>query len=188
MALDDCNLRDIKPKGNLFTWHSTRNGIHIQTWARLDCFLHNSSFDNLFNVSGVYHLDWIFSNHRPIEVRLDSNNRRTDGRAKKLFKFEEIWTRYDTCVGLIKANGDWKSCSSFSLKNSLNSCSKVLSKWGNEIDVNRKKRIVECKKALRDAYENVHNVNFEMIHELEFELDNLLEEDEIYWKQRSREE
>lgn len=31
------------------------------------------------------------------------------------------------------------------------------------------------------------NVDFKTLHEIEFELDSLLEEEEIYWKQRSRE-
>lgn len=45
---------------------------------------------------------------------------------------------------------------------------------------------MECKKALKVAYDNIPNVNFDTIHGLEFESNKLLEEEEIYWKQMSR--
>lgn len=35
-----------------------------------------------------------------------------------------------------------------------------------------------CKAAIQDAYSNVHSADFDKIHELEFELDNQLEEEE----------
>lgn len=43
-----------------------------------------------------------------------------------------------------------------------------------------KNKIVNCKKWLRETYENKIDTNFEQIHALEFELDKLLEEEEIY--------
>lgn len=33
---------------------------------------------------------------------------------------------------------------------------------------------------LKDAYENIPDVNFDNIHTIEFELDKLLEEEEMY--------
>lgn len=84
-------------------------------------------------------MDWLCSDHKPIELRLDSSRRRTFGRPKKLFKFEETWTRYETCKELITINGDWSGERPTSLKNSLNSCSVALSKRGKEVDARRKK-------------------------------------------------
>lgn len=51
-----------------------------------------------------------------------------------------------------------------------------------------KNRIAQCKQALQEAYQNKLNIDFDSIHAIEFELDSLLEEEEIYWKQRSRED
>lgn len=47
---------------------------------------------------------------------------------------------------------------------------------------------MNAKKNLKDAYNNSPSINYDIIHEIEFELDKLLEEEEIYWRQRSREE
>lgn len=52
----------------------------------------------------------------------------------------------------------------------------------------RKNRIAECKNMLKEAYNNGFSVDFNLIHGYELELDKLLEEEEIYWKQRSRED
>lgn len=106
------------------------------------------------------------------------------------FKFEEYWTRYDECVEIINNNGDWNPGMSHlsSLSKNLSKCSDALSKWGKGMNYQRRDKINECKRALKDAYSNILMVNFDVIHGLEFELDKLMEEEEIYWKQRSMED
>lgn len=44
----------------------------VRIWERLDRFLCNDSFHQLFERMDVCHLDWYFSNHRPIELLLVS--------------------------------------------------------------------------------------------------------------------
>lgn len=70
----------------------------------------------------------------------------------------------------------------------LNRCTVALSKWGRDLNFSRKNRITDCKQALKEAYSNPHDINFDLVHSIEFDLNNLLEEEEIYWKQTSREE
>lgn len=182
-CLDDCRLRDMKPYGDLFTWHGNRKGNLI--WERIDRFIYNSNFDSLFNFAGIKNLDWLFLDHKPIEIQVDNRISRNSGRRDNQFKFEELWTNYEECKDLITNNGDWKGniYPFSSLLNDLKRCSSTLSNWGKEVNSHRKNRIVEFKR----AYNNIPNVNFDVIHAIEFELNNLLEEEEIYWKQRSRE-
>lgn len=58
----------------------------------------------------------------------------------------------------------------------------ALNKWGKGVTLGIKDKIAKCKNALQDAYNCIPNVDFKKIHEIEFELDALLEKDEIYWK------
>lgn len=115
-ALDDCDLRDLKPKGETYTWHGNRRGNHI--WERLDRFLCNYQFDTMF------------ADHRPIEVNLDGIHYNYKRRQYKPFKFEEVWTRHEACGEIIAKNGHWEgsNISLSSLSFDLNSCSNALSK------------------------------------------------------------
>lgn len=180
-TLDDCELRDTLTIGEKFTWHGNRRGQHI--WKRLDRFLCNSYFESLFNFVGTLNLDWNFSNHRPIEIKLGFHGSRCLGKRNRPFKFEEYWTKRGDCAEIISKNGIWDGNNVYSsLSSNLYNCFIALSKWGKDINASRKNRIVECKNALKEAYDNIPNVNFDNIHAIEFELDKLLEEEEIYWR------
>lgn len=48
-------------------------------------------------------------------------------------------------------------------------------------------KFVEKKQAIQDAYGHGNPIDFSLIHSLEGDLARLLEEEEIYWHQRSRE-
>lgn len=183
--LDDCELRDIKPRGEVFTWHGTGRGNHV--WEKLDRFLCNPEFDELFNYVEALNLDWLFSDHRPIEIRLDDQRTKAGRRKGRNFKFEEIWTRHKECKELISRAGNWSGNNilSSSLDSDLLNCSRDLNGWGKSLNINRKNKIRECKENLKIAFDNIHNIDFNHIHAIEFELDKLVEEEEIYWKQRS---
>lgn len=97
--IDDCEVRDIIPRGELFTWKGTRRGNHV--WEKLDRFLCNNAFDSMFKVIDTINLDWMFSDHRPTEIGVYFVQSRQGRRHKKPFRFEEYWTKYDTCSELI---------------------------------------------------------------------------------------
>lgn len=120
----------------------------------------------------------MFSDHCPIELKIEEQKSKKVGRKNRSFKFEEYWTKYSNCANTISNNGNWNGndVASSSLSSNLNNYSKILFKWGKEINANRKNRIRDCKKALKEAYGNAPNVNFDNIHNIEFEIDKLLEE------------
>lgn len=101
-ALDDCNLKDLDFKGPSFPWTSRRNENCI--WERLDCFLCNSSFENLFERLTILHLNSSSSNHWPIELSL--NTRKITRRFKRrIFRFEESWSIHPECKKVSRENG-----------------------------------------------------------------------------------
>lgn len=175
--MDDCDLRDMKPRDEIYTWHGTRRGNHV--WERLDRFMCNAEFDDLFHYVEVANLDWLFSDHRPIEISLDNLRSKAGRRKNRQFRFEELWTRHQKCKDLISNNGNWSGSNIFfsSLSDDLQNCSLVLNEWGKALNVNWKNKIKECKENLRFAFDNIHNIDFDHIHAIEFELDRLLEEE-----------
>lgn len=134
-------------------------------------------------------LDWLFSDHRPIEMELERESRKENKRHRKPFRFEELWITYDECGVIISKNGHWKGneINSLPIVRNVKNCSDALLPWGKNLNMSRKNKIKECKKNLKETYENLSNIDFDSIHNIEFELEKLLEEEEIYWKQRSRE-
>lgn len=83
-TLHDCELKDLKPKGDFFTWYGTRGGTQI--WERLDRFVYNSEFELLYSRVEVINLHWMTSNHRPIELQLESIKARRNSRENKVLK------------------------------------------------------------------------------------------------------
>lgn len=185
-AIKDCHLKDMHSRGAKFTWHGNKRGAHIQ--EKLDRFLCNNGFDSLYPDAAVYNLDWLFSDHRPIEIILEAASSSKKGRYPKPFKFEENWIKYDECSNIIKTQGAWGNSVDDLLTSKLESCAVALGIWGRDVFLRRKNRIKACKISLKEAYSNPQSLNFDEIHRIEFELDNLLEEEEINWKQRSLEE
>lgn len=90
-ALNSCGLLDLGYTGDLFTWcNKWRNKPPI--YNRLDRFVGNQAFIDLFpNISNL-HLDWCRSDHRPIELNIISSAPPNFTSARvPFFRFEEHW-------------------------------------------------------------------------------------------------
>lgn len=110
-CLEDCKLLDLGYHGNPFTWYrSWSNGTQI--FERLDRFLGNEAFCELFKDIVVTHLDWTKSDHRLIVLELvkEDQVQRTSRRVRG-FKFDEHWASYPECREIIAASGHWGSSS-----------------------------------------------------------------------------
>lgn len=70
LVLNDCGLRDLGFKGDVFTWCNCR-GMGDCIYERLDQFAGNEAFCNLFAHFQVLNLDWECSDHRPVALVLD---------------------------------------------------------------------------------------------------------------------
>lgn len=129
-VIDECELRDMQPVGDPFSWYNTRGGEKV--WERLDKFLCNSPFDSIIKRVKISNLEWLFSDHRPVEIEIIPEHRKQKRKQKKVFRFEEYWTKYEACSEMISNSGagsgnvsNWQS-----LANNVNECSKVLYPWG----------------------------------------------------------
>lgn len=131
-VLDDCNLWDLGCTGGLFTWCNRRqsgNQVHL----RLDRFIANSTFCDLFENYQVTNLDWAKSDHRPIQLSLNGRGQGNQrGARDRPFKFEEWWTRLEDCRNIIRRNGSWGNDRDEvkPLHHVLSQCASALKSWG----------------------------------------------------------
>lgn len=71
-CFNDCNLQDLGYHGDIYTW-SNRRRANPLVFERLDHFLGNQVFFNLFGYLSVKNLEWAKSDHKAIELCCGSN-------------------------------------------------------------------------------------------------------------------
>lgn len=77
-------------------------------FERLDRFVGNEAFYQLFPHFQVSNLDWACSNHRLIELSLKPVARVMGSRSQQVgFKFNVQWIHHDECRKIISECGEW---------------------------------------------------------------------------------
>lgn len=84
-----CALSDLGFSGNQYTWSNSRKGEH-NIRERLDHFLANDAWKDLYPLFKVKHLPRYKSDHSPVVVNYDLSTE-TMGRRRGGFRFENIW-------------------------------------------------------------------------------------------------
>uniref|UniRef100_A0A803NVU4 Uncharacterized protein n=1 Tax=Cannabis sativa TaxID=3483 RepID=A0A803NVU4_CANSA len=186
----DVTLLNFVFKGDPFTWIKNRSG-----WStikeRLDwCFV-NHHWENQFQAPGVLHLDYFSSNHRAITASFAPINSRVQhDKRRSRFRFENLWLSADQCKDIIAAS--WKSSSTSdpisAVLGNLDECAANLQKWHIDKYGNMKKRITDAQLQVETLNNSCHRTPTAMnsLKNSEALLDELLEQEEIYWQQRSR--
>ncbi|KAL5826927.1 hypothetical protein ACOSQ3_018768 [Xanthoceras sorbifolium] len=86
-TLEAYGLEDLAANGPQFTWNNKRKDqANIQ--KRLDLFLANEDWRELFDEAWVENLDFWFSDHRPVLISLESKKDGFLANKEKGFKFE----------------------------------------------------------------------------------------------------
>lgn len=177
------------------TWETLSRGptdeANAQINERLDRFLANESFLQLFPNVIVQHLNWARSDHCPIMLyeSFGSGLGTTVTKRLRVFRFEEIWTQQSECKNIIIDHGRWTVSQSDypKLESCLQQCRVGLQKWGKGTFANLRHNILKFQSQLQDLYKQPPPWDFRLIKNIEDQLDQALENEEIYWKQRSRE-
>ncbi|XP_074306633.1 uncharacterized protein LOC141641889 [Silene latifolia] len=143
----------------------------------------NEGWRELFPYAKVIHLGREWSDHSPIKVVLDVREG-MDGRYKRNFRFEQIWVGEEGCEDTIRrawAESDWD------VVDTISRCERELQKWkGVSIgkimrDINRKRKRLEWLNVNERSVINVRERKVVMR-----ELNDLLKQEEIFWRRRSR--
>ncbi|KAL2939383.1 LINE-1 retrotransposable element ORF2 protein [Bienertia sinuspersici] len=182
-AIESCHMMDLGFNGHEFTWTNNRAGEH-NVQERLDRFLANQLWKDLFPGSFVTHLSRRRSDHLPIMLCLKGYPRaKNERKKKKLFKFEEMWLKENMCEEIIKEA--WQSRGSFCSK--LEETSTQLIRWSKETFGSFAREMRDCKKIMEKLMEMEPTEEvIAQMRAVDDRLDELESKEEVYWRQRSR--
>uniref|UniRef100_A0A803PQM8 Reverse transcriptase zinc-binding domain-containing protein n=1 Tax=Cannabis sativa TaxID=3483 RepID=A0A803PQM8_CANSA len=189
-TLDHCKLHETSFEGNHFTWIKNRSGVN-KIKERLDwCFV-NHLWDNFYSAPSVQHLDFFCSDHRAISaVFALVSSRLQQEKRRSRFRFEKLWLSDTQSKEIISAC--WNNSSTndpiAAVLNNLDDCATKLQKWHIDKYGNMKHKISDAQ-ARVERLNNVTQRTTAAMTDLknsEALLDDLLEQEEIYWQQCSR--
>lgn len=100
--VQNCKLHDLGYVGYPFTWTTGREGAeNIQ--ERLDRFLANDEWSNMFPVLKVTNETRFWSDHCPVMINFDNGIMEELNNKHRNFKFEEAWLREAACDDLVES-------------------------------------------------------------------------------------
>ncbi|XP_062028431.1 uncharacterized protein LOC133744315 [Rosa rugosa] len=170
---------DMGFQGSCFTWSNNR------VKERLDRGFCCSAWRALFADAFIRHLPKTRSNHCPILLQLFSNN--VVNRNATAFRFQTMWLNHNTYDDFV--SNSWAS-SEGTFSNKVTQLSSDLSKWNKDVFGHlfyRKKHILARIRGIqkaRDRFENPFLIKLEA--ELIHEYDVICEQENLFWRQKSR--
>lgn len=185
-----CDLIDVGFSSDKFTW--ARNKREKETTKeRLDHYFVNSKMEQKIRSVRVEHLNYHHSDHRPILLEIGWDNLgQQENYSKKNIKLEDCWTDLEGSKTTFK--NSWNhSIEAFnvSFSRKIQEGLEAMSRWNKERLKGTIKGVITRKEKDINTLMNSSNPNrFDNIIQAELELEKLLEEEERYWKIRSRED
>jgi hypothetical protein len=183
-TISTCNLQDLGYNGEIYTWNNRQEDQH-HIKARLDRFLANEGWTNNFPHYNNSHLTRYRSDHCPILLDFDTHIPCKQKQNKAMDrKYEIMWTRHEDHIKImqnawLQANGNITSKLASVLHN--------MHSWGTNQFGCIPKKIKEVQAELQSLNHQSDLTNMmQQIQQKETELDNLLENEEMWWSQRSR--
>uniref|UniRef100_A0A803QIG7 Reverse transcriptase domain-containing protein n=1 Tax=Cannabis sativa TaxID=3483 RepID=A0A803QIG7_CANSA len=179
-VIRDCSQHDLKLHGHAFTSNMERGTSH-HVEIRLDKALITQLWLNIFPNATLSNCDFSSIDHTPIFVQPETGN---GNNHLHLFRYENAWAREPFRKQIIK--NCWEEYSHLSLSEKINKCSASLSSWDYKLTGNFKKRLNKSKKILstmRGSDDQYSTADFDEEKNNYFEI---LAQQEIYWKQRSK--
>lgn len=179
--MEECDLHDMELQGYPFTWergHGTDKWVEI----RLDRALVSSAWLNLFKEAKLINLDVSTSDHSPIllehvpAVSLPPKTRK--------LRFKNVWLREPICKIIVEDS--WHKNHNEVLQTKLSRCLEEVYKWGQEFTGSFKKRIEKCKQVIRSTRDRRDREAIQKNQSANKELTEILTQEEVFWKQRSK--
>ncbi|XP_019150115.1 PREDICTED: uncharacterized protein LOC109146918 [Ipomoea nil] len=179
-ALEDCQLVDLSMVGSRFTWEKGRG---TETWVeeRLDRAVTTTDWLDVFEEAVVYNLLTMSSDHNALVLDVEA---RTVRASKRSFKFESAWLMEEGCHKVV--DNSWRCSLGMSFQQRVEVCGHQLWKWGGEHFRrfgNRTKLLRNRLEVLRDS--RVAQDISEYLN-VEGELLTLMRQEDLFWKQRSK--
>ena len=184
-VVNRCGFKYTGYSGSKYTWCNQREG-EDRMYLRLDRAFATLDWLAHFRDIKVRHLVDTTSDHCPL---LLAESRVLQQRGKRRFHFEAMWTRRVDCKDIIEQV--WNEGTGLNnpsgLITGLRQCVDALSNWSNSVFCQIPKKIQEKKKALSAlTKDDIDRQNGAEISRVWREINELLDEEEIWWQQRSK--
>lgn len=178
------SLVDLEYNGADYTWRKTSDNNTV-LWERLDRALSNVEWRLLYPDALVRHLPNLHSDHNPILISLQTTM--IPRNEFKPFRYHAMWTTDTTFAPMLK---EFWVTNQDCLDHKLVACQRQIQHWNNEQFGNifkKKRRIISRLEGIGKALSGCYNpflVNLEQ--ELLGEYTSILEQEVVFWKQKSR--
>jgi hypothetical protein len=180
-VLIQCNLSDLGFNGDMFTWRRGR------IRERLDRVVANQRWRDKFPMAMVIHEDFWKSDHRPITVDseyFDNNQMRSSG-TKRMF--EAKWLAEESFDDIVGAAWERAQVNGSNLAQKLGVVHTALHVWDRRVLGEPKRRLKELQVELNKILEGpLSDEATTKVQTIQMEIENIHEQDEIKWVQRSR--
>ncbi|XP_074354363.1 uncharacterized protein LOC141693242 [Apium graveolens] len=175
-----CHLKDMGYMGNEFTWERFR-GTSAWIQERLDRGFSNQEWRNIFPRATIKVLEVSTSDHMPLFLE---PNRLVYVPKVKKFRFENAWIREEQCLKVVQES--WNQTEGKSIVDKVEYCCLKLEEWGGGRMQEVRKQIQECRRIMRQFRSRRDSSGVRKYDEARWEFLKLLEQQEVYWKQRSK--
>jgi hypothetical protein len=179
-----CDLQDLGFTGSRYTWTNNHPGDQL-ILARLDRFLTNSDWIQKYSNYNNTHLLIFKSDHCPILLNFSNDlPHRSNKQTQRMLRFQQVWTRNDQHV--MKVKEAWSTTQGH-LTSNLSRTLDHLHSWGQNLFGTLPRKIKQIQEELLSLNQRHGTMDLSnQIKDKEAELDNLLEGEEMWWRQRSR--
>ncbi|KAL8534077.1 hypothetical protein ACS0TY_010190 [Phlomoides rotata] len=144
--MNEIEARDLKTLGPKFTWFNRRSGNN-KIMEKLDRFMANQVWMDLFSEARTYNLDFFCFDHRAVKVVLEAGDRNIFNHPTHSFTFENKCLLEEGFKEAI--SHAWRvGQNSRDFQERLSKCGEQLSKWAKEEVGNTKNMIKEVSKKL----------------------------------------
>ncbi|XP_013694544.2 uncharacterized protein LOC106398556 [Brassica napus] len=178
--LECCEMEEFTSKGNKFTWEGTRWKKRIQ--CCLDRSFGNKAWLSLFPNSNQTFLEKRGSDHRPVWLNLSAAQSGFKGQ----FRFDKRLLINPEVKGLI--DKVWRRTGSncnLKVSQKISRCRTVLSRWKRTNQTNAKVKILKLQERMEWFQSKPYPCRF-MIEGIHRELVGAYKEEEMFWKQKSK--
>lgn len=178
----NCRIREIQSSGNQFSWGGWRDNIWVQ--CRLDRSFGNDNWFRLFPRSHMEYMEMWASDHRPILISFSADRNQRDTRR---FFYDSRWRQKPDFEEAIARgwNGDIHQ-NFISVSDRIWKCRQELSRWKRGNNTNSEKEIQRIKDLEVEISKT--DPDNQRMHFLKRRLSEAYRDEELYWKERSREQ
>ena len=186
LALEDCDLVDLGYRGLKYTWSNCREGYEF-TKERLDRGVANSEWRDLFSKAEVSVEATANSDHAMIHIFLMGQQQVLKNRSR--FRYKASWALERDYKAMLHnawnfpttGGGTWEI-----ITEKLNKCQKETYRWQEGKWGSTRKSITKLQQKLNLAQGNYDVIVGENEKLLRRELNRLLDQEDLKWKQREK--